>query len=251
MNNDHYRCDGGRYDVVLMPSEPPTPQLAPRGRPPRITAEQIAAAALDIGLDAFTMRQIADRLGVTPQALYRHVHDRHHVEALAIDLVADRFVIPDPQQLTWWEFLEQLGLSLYQLAVATPGLSDSMTRLGDMTPVALSFIERCDTVLTDAGFTAFEAFRMGSMVANTALDVGGRVQRGTARQAADGRQVASEFYAAIERIGPDRLPVLVSAIGEFTAIPIEEHVRWRFRSLITGMAAMQHVPLPQWPELDD
>lgn len=42
--------------------------------------EEILDAALDIadehGVDAVSMRTVADRVGVTPMALYRHVKDK-------------------------------------------------------------------------------------------------------------------------------------------------------------------------------
>ncbi len=46
----------------------------------KLTRSEILEATLDIadksGLDGVTMRAVADRLGVTPMALYRHVGDK-------------------------------------------------------------------------------------------------------------------------------------------------------------------------------
>lgn len=53
-----------------------------RGRPPRISQERIVEAAIELGLDSFSMQGIAERLGVTPPALYSHVAGREEVLAL-------------------------------------------------------------------------------------------------------------------------------------------------------------------------
>ena len=49
------------------------------GRPARISQRQIVDAALDLGLDAFTMQGIAERLGVSTPSLYSHVAGRGEV----------------------------------------------------------------------------------------------------------------------------------------------------------------------------
>ena len=70
------------------------PMNARPGRPPTIALDQVVAAAISIaddeGLAACTMRGVADRVGVTPMALYRHVRDKDHLLALVPDaLLAD------------------------------------------------------------------------------------------------------------------------------------------------------------------
>ena len=49
-------------------------------RPRLIDRAGVLQASLDLaderGLDAVTMQAVADRLGVTPMALYRHVHNK-------------------------------------------------------------------------------------------------------------------------------------------------------------------------------
>jgi AcrR family transcriptional regulator len=51
-----------------------------QGRPPTIDAAQVVEAAVAVidesGIDACTMRAVADRLGVTPMSIYRHITDK-------------------------------------------------------------------------------------------------------------------------------------------------------------------------------
>jgi AcrR family transcriptional regulator len=47
-----------------------------RGRPPVISRERIVETALELGVENLTLKAVADRLGVHPTALKRHVGDR-------------------------------------------------------------------------------------------------------------------------------------------------------------------------------
>ncbi len=71
-------------------------QITPRrGRPPSITREGIVERALvvldEAGVDGLTMKALAGDLGVTTMALYRHVDDKEHLLALALDAIAEPF----------------------------------------------------------------------------------------------------------------------------------------------------------------
>ena len=58
-----------------------------RGRPPRISREQILSAARTIAPEALTMQKVADTLGVNPKALNYYVGDRDGLRQLvAVDV---------------------------------------------------------------------------------------------------------------------------------------------------------------------
>ena len=50
-----------------------------RGRPARIDRGQIVTVAIELGLDTFSLDEIAAQLGVTTPALYRHVGGRDDI----------------------------------------------------------------------------------------------------------------------------------------------------------------------------
>jgi AcrR family transcriptional regulator len=70
------------------------------GRPPTIGADQIVEAAITVidgsGIEACTMRAVADRLGVTPMSIYRHITDKAdllgRIPESLLDPVADDVV---------------------------------------------------------------------------------------------------------------------------------------------------------------
>src|SRR5579884_1659010 len=73
-------------------------------RQPGVTRARVVEAALDLvqdaGLDALTMRALADRLGVKAASLYWHVRDRDELlELLAAALLA---AVPPPPAGAGW-----------------------------------------------------------------------------------------------------------------------------------------------------
>ncbi len=74
-----------------------------RGRPPRLTQDQIVDAARIIvqreGFSALTMRRLAESIGSTPMALYGHVDDKDDLILLILDAEA--------QEMEWPELPDQ------------------------------------------------------------------------------------------------------------------------------------------------
>jgi AcrR family transcriptional regulator len=70
-----------------------------RGRPPRLSREAVVEAAGTIvaseGIDALTMRRVADQLGSSPMSIYRHVHDKDELLVLLLDRLAAEVPRPD------------------------------------------------------------------------------------------------------------------------------------------------------------
>src|SRR3954469_17552760 len=85
-------------DRVADPSAEPGRR---RGRPPRISQDQIADAALEVGLSELTLRAVADHLGVTVAALYHHVDGKDALLRLAADRSARRLTVPEDHGQHW------------------------------------------------------------------------------------------------------------------------------------------------------
>ena len=87
------------------------PQQAPsHDKQPALNRQQIAVAALTLidqhGLDAFSLRNLGNALGVSAAALYWHVPNRNAVLAEVIALVVGG-VTPSPD-LAWQDYLREL-----------------------------------------------------------------------------------------------------------------------------------------------
>jgi AcrR family transcriptional regulator len=94
-----------------------------RGRPPKLTADSIVAAAIALldrdGAGALTMRRLGAELGVEAMSLYRHLPSR---EAL-LDAVADGLaaeIAPDERAADWPDALRSLAGEIRAVARRHP-----------------------------------------------------------------------------------------------------------------------------------
>jgi AcrR family transcriptional regulator len=85
----------------------------PRGPRPAITRAEIVAAGLAIadaeGLDAVSMRRVAQDLGVGTMTLYSHVADKGQLLDLMNDEVMSEVVVPGELPADWREALSELA----------------------------------------------------------------------------------------------------------------------------------------------
>ncbi|MDO5724449.1 MAG: TetR/AcrR family transcriptional regulator [Flaviflexus sp.] len=92
------------------------------GPKPRFTRGDIVDAVLEIGLDTFTLGDVAAKLGVATSALYRHVTSRDEIIALTLERIV-RNVRWDMPGETWQDLLRAQGMQFWDLCEAYPGLS--------------------------------------------------------------------------------------------------------------------------------
>jgi AcrR family transcriptional regulator len=91
------RAPGGRDGVDLVWARPERP---PRGRARGLRREQIVRAAITIadrdGLDALTMRRVAEQLGAGTMSLYWHVRNKDELTELMRDEVVGEQTLREP-----------------------------------------------------------------------------------------------------------------------------------------------------------
>ena len=119
---------------------------APRttGRPPRLSRELAVDAAVGIvrakGMDALTMRALADALDATPMALYRHVGDRDALALLVVDRVMSQVTLPDPSTPALAS-LRALAHEVRAIGRAHPGVMDVLLEQGPAVRSALVILD--------------------------------------------------------------------------------------------------------------
>ncbi|GAA1829362.1 hypothetical protein GCM10009836_04040 [Pseudonocardia ailaonensis] len=126
------------------------------GRPPSLTREEVARAALAEGFDGLSMPGVARRLGVSHSTLYRYVTDRADLLVAALEIAADEHEWPAPD-LPWRALLEAFAEALWGLVDSHPGMAEAiygMTSLPDRVVVLLAGYA---TRLREQGFTSRDA----------------------------------------------------------------------------------------------
>jgi AcrR family transcriptional regulator len=204
------------------------------GRRPQIDLDRIVAAGAAIGLPQLSMKAVADALGVSPQALYRHVRDREALEVLVGEHLLADFQLPDDVGQPWPDYLVDLGHRLREALTPHPGLGSYLRRVGPASGGTLRIIDQCDQVLVSRGLRPVDALMAGGTVANFTI---GYVELEAVAEAGTPTGSRERFVRAVEVIGPERLPVLAEAMVEYRALGVESYFDWSLRALVRGMAA--------------
>jgi AcrR family transcriptional regulator len=116
-------------------------------------AHRIAVAE---GLDAISMRKVADAVGVWPTALYHHVGDKDRLVELVLDAVLAEVAIPD-DELAWGDWLRAFAHHCREVLLRHPGVATHLLTVGNPSPAAVHVGDRCLGVLRRDGFSAESA----------------------------------------------------------------------------------------------
>lgn len=128
-----------------------------RGRPPlsraRVLRAGIALADAE-GLDAVTMRRLAETLGVVPMALYKHVSDKEDLLDGIVDTLIEDFPAPSPVRRSQWQQAVRETLhGARHVVTGHPWARRALESRTLRTPAVLGHMERVSRIFLDAGFT--------------------------------------------------------------------------------------------------
>ncbi len=135
-------------------------RLAETGAPaaPRtpLSKERVLRAAIEFaderGVDALSMRKLAQELGVEAMSLYNHVANKDEILDGIVDLVAAEVELPAPGT-DWKAAIRQIALSTHDALVRHPWAGGLWMRPQVSVP-RLSFAESLLRSLREGGFSA-------------------------------------------------------------------------------------------------
>ena len=142
-----------------------------RGRPPRISREQIVAAARAVPREDLTMKAVADAMGVSRKALHYHVTDREGLLTLMVAelLEYELGTIRLPANAEWQTVLRAYARAMHA-SIVRVGVAPTYIQLrGLSASAALALTERVVEPLFTAGFDDCLARRALTVMSNTAL----------------------------------------------------------------------------------
>jgi TetR/AcrR family tetracycline transcriptional repressor len=220
----------------------------PRRRGPRraLTEDEILDAALglldDGGPDAASVRGIAARVGVAPNAVYTYFPDKAAVVRALVERLlgeVDHDVFADREQ-PWRDRVEALALELRARLSAHPGAVGLM--MGDPMdgPNALTLNERLLQLLTDAGLQPSAAARASYLLivyvfGSIALEVADVHESGPL--APESERVATR-EAAFSATPADRFPLSAAAATTMAGHVSTEQYLWGLHRILDGLGAL-------------
>jgi AcrR family transcriptional regulator len=197
----------------------------------RLSRALVISAATAIarrdGLEALSMRRLADELGVSTMAAYRHVAGKETL----VDDVLEATVTSIPLEATsaaWDEQVSELALRSYRIFLSVPGLAESLHGRALSRPGIVRWLEAINAPLVTADIP-FEA-RTGFLPAVVWM------LRGAARLDAEWTETLralDEAAAADAEAGP----TVTGGRPDGVQVQAEDYLRSSLALLTSGVAA--------------
>ena len=128
------------------------------GAQPRVplSRERVLRAAVALadegGVDALSMRRIAQELGVVPMALYKHVSNKDELLDGMVDVVVGE-IDPPPSGTDWKTTIRQRVLSARSALLRHPWASRVLESRTDPTPTVLQYMDSMIGIFRAGGFS--------------------------------------------------------------------------------------------------
>lgn len=154
-------------------SKPTSPPIwahpAPGTRRPKLTREQIADTALALadaeGIDAVSMRRIAEELGVGTMTLYYYVRTKDDLLALMDDALTGECLIPAGKlPKTWRAAMTAIARETRRVFVRHPWALTALEGGGRVGPNGMRHVEQSMAALAHAPFSPSERLSVISAV---------------------------------------------------------------------------------------
>jgi AcrR family transcriptional regulator len=168
-------------------SPPASPRVARR----TLTREQVVSQALALvsaaGAQSLTMRGLADRLGVVPGALYRHVRSKEQLQDLVLDAVLADIDMRADRSLDWAGQVTALAGRLRAVLEDHPGIAGLLKSRDLISPNSLALAEAFLAPLHQGGLPARQAVLAYRLICDYTVGFAPRRPRHSRRAAAPGR----------------------------------------------------------------
>ena len=129
-------------------------QGAPAREP--LTKERILQAAVALadegGVDSFSMRRVAQELGVVPMALYKHVANKDEMLDGMVDVVVGE-IDPPLADADWKTAIRERVLSARRALLRHPWASKVIESRTNPTPTVIGYMDAMIGILRNGGFS--------------------------------------------------------------------------------------------------
>ncbi|MER7751197.1 TetR/AcrR family transcriptional regulator [Kitasatospora sp. NPDC097643] len=220
------------------------PERAPRRMRMPLSQEAVVDAALRVitedGLDRLTMRAVAQRLDVTPGALYVHVRNKDELLQLTLDRVMAELSIPEPDPKRWTEQIKEFARNTRELLSRYPAVARMSFGQIPSGPNAVVVFEQLLAILTAGGLPGRAAAYAADLVSGY---VKSSVYEATVWTEADkdGKSVEDRLAQAREYLGAlpaEAFPNLTKLAGPMFDASPDERFEFGLDVLVGGLSRM-------------
>ena len=198
--------------------------------------ERIIATALEItetdGVEALSMRALAQRLNSGTATLYRHFHNRAALVAQVVDEVFGEVEL-DADELAamgWQAACRTIAHAMFDALGRHRNVALLLVEEIPLGPNAMVMRERCLATLLDGGFAPEVAARSYAAVAGHVLGFAMQIgSHGTA-----GRDATAQASETFHTIDPAHYPATV-AVADSLPVPLREEFAFGLDLLLEGL----------------
>ncbi|MFG2994460.1 TetR/AcrR family transcriptional regulator [Streptomyces sp. NPDC048257] len=219
-----------------------SPSIPARGRPPRLDRARTVDTALElldeIGLDALTMRRLADAMDVRAGALYRYFATKDDLLAAMAERMLAGLAAPGTGE-DWSEQLAGLVRAMRTALLAHRDGARVYAGTHATGPHTLGFAEAVVGVLRTAGFGEADAAR--TLLAVVHFTIGHTLEEQAALPSPEGSGAADpqRLRLAAE---PERYPQLAAVLPTLTGADHTAHFEFGLSLLLQGLRTLDRAP---------
>lgn len=216
-------------------SQAPAPAYR-RGRPP-VDVGRIVDMALklvdEVGVQALTLRMLADALDSGTATLYRHFAGKDELLAHVADRVLGEVPVPTevPDGLSWREAVERGADAFYRTVRRHPNVLPLLVAQVPVGPHGLVNRERTLSLLLSYGFPVELAARaltaIGHYVIGFAIQ-----QHGPGAPRPEDEVLLRDYYRSLDAA---TYPATTAAADDLTGVPLEEEFRFGLGLVLDGL----------------
>jgi AcrR family transcriptional regulator len=196
-----------------------------RGRKPGMTVERITSAAVAIadadGLDAVSMRRVADALDVGTMSLYRYLPGKAELFELMVDTVMGEGGPPEPDPTGWRAGLASFARESLAGYRRHPWLLEVSLTRGLMGPNQTAVLDALLRILAGTGLTSGQMMSVVGLVTSYV--------QGRARQHADAARIEQRSGMSDGQFWREFAPLLEPHLDGFPALAAvwwDEDLSW-------------------------
>ena len=238
------------FDEAAVPAPPwrthrRSVPVVPRQPLSRAIIVDTALRILDAeGLDALSMRRVAQELGTGPASLYAHVANKEELLDLLLERVSAQIAVPDPDPERWQEQIRQVCLEAYRVMGAHSDIARVSLGKIPTGPHSLRLSDRMVGIMLAGGVPVqIAAWALDRLFLYSSADSFEGAIHGVAQRASGltMREYYLKFIGDLRdfhaSLPPEHFPHLTAHIDELTGGDGDDRFLFGLDLLIQGIAA--------------
>ncbi|WP_313805836.1 TetR/AcrR family transcriptional regulator [Sphingobium sp.] len=208
-----------------------------RGRPAKLTNQQILDAACAIGLPDLTLGGVAKMLGVSVAALYHYFKDRDELAEFVANAIIVDYPLPPDGTGDWFHWAHTFAHTQRAIYERFPGLAQVAVQR--TINAAVPRLEQSVRLALKSGFDEKTAWWATRAVQEFVFSWYHRVEIREALAVRTGEDYQTSLRRVVKAFPPEDVPLMRSITAKSHKSSEDERFEFNLRALLAGIAAMR------------